>query len=610
MRPRPRAITALIWAFAVLVAGAGTLALMASLDGGGGGAGGGYLASFNRKTDLADYLNGLREASGTYGSPLLLAPRSPAADLSEGGAGAYYSTTNVQVQGVDEEDIVKTDGEFLYLASYVNVTIVRAYPPDLLSIVSRIEASDILGSDLENKSLSITGLFLASGKLVVVANVYTYYPCLSCLELTLRPAVEIVPDLPHTLVAVFDVSAPEAPMLLGSVGISGYSLTSRMIGSTVYLVTQHYIWFYDQEYLLPRMWEGAESVEVDVQSIYYDPSAMDAGSYVNLLAVDLATLDSTWVSIIASYASTIYVSPQHLYLTFQKWVGQIVPVDDGLSPEVVDTALTSIYKIRLDGLEMVTVAQGDVPGWLLNQFSMDEQAPYLRVATTTDWSTPENAVYVLDEDLDLVGKLEGLAPTERIYSARFVGDTLYLVTFRQVDPLFVIDVSNPFSPQVVGELELPGFSSYLHPIDATHVLGIGREGSNVKLSLFDVSDPFHPVEMSKYIVEGQYSYSTAEYDHKAVLIDAAKELLVLPMTISSYVDSWSGFYIFDLSGQTGITLRGTVEHPDYPLRSLYIGDFLYTISGSTVKVTSLVDLSPIGSIIYQTPYWWGAEPRL
>ena len=255
---------------------------------------------------------------------------------------------------------------------------------------------------------------------------------------------------------------------------------------------------------------------------------------------------------------------------------------------------------------------------------MDEKEPFLRVATTNmffqpaEGTTMSNSVFVLDSNLNVVGSLTDIAPTERIYSARFVDDTLYLVTFRQIDPLFAIDLKDPTNPKIVGELEMPGFSSYLHPVDATHVLGIGTEDGMVKVSLYDVSDPTKPVEQSKFMLgDYDYSWSDAQYDHKAVLFDLEKQLLVIPISAyRSYGDYYTadgyitGALVLKVSVYDGISLRGIIEHKNatqyssgYVSRSLYIGDFLYTISSTMVKASTLSDLSEVGSLIYRDYYY-------
>jgi uncharacterized secreted protein with C-terminal beta-propeller domain len=237
-------------------------------------------------------------------------------------------------------------------------------------------------------------------------------------------------------------------------------------------------------------------------------------------------------------------------------------------------------------------------------------------------------------NLTTVGKLENLAVTERIYSARFMGDRAYLVTFRQIDPFFVLDLSDPADPKVAGELKIPGYSSYLHPYDADHVIGLGVENSTLKLSLFDVTNVNSPREMAKYVIEGDWTYSEALNDPKAFLFDKTKELLVIPVSITQYgvVDGdpgtfnetrketeialstqtyWQGAYVFKLTLTSGFELRGGITHQDNNTiqegywygdysknvnRALYIEDTLYTISYAKVKLNSLTDLTEIAEI--------------
>jgi len=287
---------------------------------------------------------------------------------------------------------------------------------------------------------------------------------------------------------------------------------------------------------------------------------------------------------------------------------------------------TVVHKISVSGNQIEYKTKGEVPGYVLNQFSMDEHDSYFRVATTTnswDWrGNPVNNVYVLDENMKIVGRLEDLAKGERIYSVRFIGDRAYMVTFRQVDPLFVIDLSNPTNPQVLGYLKIKGVSDYLHPYDETHLIGVGRDANEegritgMKLSLFDVSDVSNPKEVSKYVIggDGAYVYSEALYDHKAFLFSKSKNLLVLPIQISGGVmlesgkwESWQGAYVFNLDLENGFVLKGKITHVnetaeseyyyDYQSqvrRSLYMDNVLYTISSRMIKMN---DLGNIGNEI-------------
>jgi uncharacterized secreted protein with C-terminal beta-propeller domain len=301
---------------------------------------------------------------------------------------------------------------------------------------------------------------------------------------------------------------------------------------------------------------------------------------------------------------------------------------------IIETALekdyekTVIHKISVSGPNIEYKTSGEVPGRVLNQFSMDEYNGNFRIATTTGntWSgTSLNHIYVLDPSLSVIGKLENLAPKEQIYSARFMGDRAYLVTFVRTDPLFVIDLSNPYAPAVLGELKMPGFSEYLHPYDADHLIGIGqmtdengRRTGQLKLSLFDVTDVANPKEMSTYLIgeKGDYAYSEALDDHKAFLFSETKHLLVIPVSVNSwkegsYYNSYTqGAYVFDITLENGITLKGTVTHKtanastdEYYYegntavsRSLYMDSTLYTISDAKIMANSLEDLSKISEV--------------
>jgi uncharacterized secreted protein with C-terminal beta-propeller domain len=304
---------------------------------------------------------------------------------------------------------------------------------------------------------------------------------------------------------------------------------------------------------------------------------------------------------------------------------------------------TKINRAKIDQEKITFVAKGEVPGYLLNQFSMDEYKGYFRITTTTqnNWRTfseqepSKNNVYVLDMNLDIVGSLEDLAPGEQIYSTRFMGDRCYMVTFRNIDPLFVIDLSDPTAPTVLGELKVTGYSGYLHVYDENHVLGIGKETEyvlkedfawyqGIKISLFDVSDVSNPREIAKYEIGDRGTDSPILYDHKSLLFDKEKNLLVIPVMVAEidenrYDDQipdwahgefvWQGAYILDIS-LNEIELRGQITHmedgtpepyyyyysKDIVVRSLYIEDVLYTISSMKLKMNNLETLTEMNEV--------------
>ncbi|MDH5780656.1 MAG: beta-propeller domain-containing protein, partial [Candidatus Bathyarchaeota archaeon] len=197
----------------------------------------------------------------------------------------------------------------------------------------------------------------------------------------------------------------------------------------------------------------------------------------------------------------------------------------------------------------------------------------------------------------------------RIYSARFMGDRCYLVTFRQIDPFFVIDLSTPTEPEVLGYLKIEGFSGYLHPYDEDYVIGVGKQGSNLKLSLFDATNVSSPIEAAPpFIVSGDWSDSPVLMDHKAFLFDKAKQLLALPVSINHYEyytkSYWQGAYVFDISLEQGFTFRGGITHQNntsyeygYQVqRILYIEDVLYTVSEAKVKMNDMETLQLLNEV--------------
>jgi uncharacterized secreted protein with C-terminal beta-propeller domain len=299
---------------------------------------------------------------------------------------------------------------------------------------------------------------------------------------------------------------------------------------------------------------------------------------------------------------------------------------------VKESQRTIIHRIGMDRLVLKYLSEGEVPGHLLNQFSMDEYGDRFRIATTSEITSPNgwsvhNNVYVLDKNLKIVGSLEKIAPRETIYSARFMGVRLYLVTFERTDPFFAIDLSTD-TPKILGELKMPGFSNYLHPYDEDYIIGIGRETEEnkwgvetmgVKVALFDVSDVKNPRTVDVYEIGDQSTNSEVLSDHKALLFDKGKNVLSIPIeTFSDVVPlpepmpdprmqsmpvipkSWKGFYVFSIDPNDGFELKGKVDHSQtgyaYGSRSFYINDVLYTVTGSLMKMNDLDDMYEINEL--------------
>ncbi len=510
-----------------------------------------------------------------------------------------YSTTNVQVAGVDEADTVKSYEGYLYVVSNQSVFIMKAYPPEDAKIVSEIKLNETLH-----------GIFINGNRLVVLgSNACEVRILVNMIEPNRGEPSYMSYATPNTFIKVYDITNKASPVSTRNVTLDGYYFSSRMIGNFVYTIINEPVLLNGTNVKLPAIFAEGETVTMSATDIYYSGVTDYGFTFTTIFAVN-AVDDAekpTHETILLGTTRTIYVSSNSIYIAFS---GE---VDSATGAEK-----TLIYRIHIDGGNIENKASGGVPGGVLNQFSMDEYDGYLRIATTTNsWDREgvRNNVYVLNMNLGLVGKLENLALKERIYSARFMGDRCYLVTFQQVDPFFVIDLSSPGKPEVSGYLKIPGFSSYLHPYDESHIIGIGKEGDNVKMSLFDVTNVTAPTETAHFAVQGEWSDSTVLWDHKAFLFNKTRHLLAIPVVVNvaEVVDDyyytwsyWQGVYIFDVSLEHGFVLRGNVTHQEsttsylqygYEVqRILYIGNVLYTMSDRKVMMNSLETLEQIGEI--------------
>ncbi len=545
-----------------------------------------------------------------------------AASSAEDSSGASdYSTTNIQVEGVDEADIIKNDGKYIYVVSGNKVVIVDAYPAEDMEILSEIE--------VENGSVG--EIFINGDKLIVFSNEYSYVPYLE-MECAMVGCV-IPPQYQEsrTNVYIYDIKDKSNPELENEISVTGNYFSSRMIGDYVYVIANQYV---GEDVVLPSVVRDGEVEVIEPKDIYYTDIKDYGFQYTIVLAVDINNGDTNEKAVLTGRTQNIYVSQNNIYTTLTKhsaWYADAVNLD---------REKTLIHKISIDKNDIEYVASGEVPGHILNQFSMDEHNDNFRIATTIGevWNeeTSKNNVYVLDEELNIQGELEGLAPGERIYSVRFMGDRGYVVTFKKVDPLFVIDLSDPSAPEVLGKLKIPGYSDYLHPYDENHIIGIGKDTveaedenrdfawyQGVKMAIFDVSDVENPIELHKVVIGDRGTNSEALYNHKAFLFDREKELLVLPITLAEiqgektqdnqYGDyTFQGAYVYNINLEDGFELRGRVTHYDEDevakksgyyfygdknvMRSLYMDNILYTFSNLIIKANDLSDLDEINSV--------------
>jgi len=582
--------------------------------------GGNQISRFASYEQLQDFINTNAQYKAFHWRDAFLAVVGEGAVPTPSSTNDYsitdYSTTNIQVAGVDEADIVKTDGQYIYLVSGNRTIIVKASPPEQAQVLSEIE--------LEGTAI---GIFINGDRLVVFEEDTPYYPY---NDIRWGPTGEFYMPLiisPKTSIKVYDVSDRENPRLQRELSADGQYVSSRMIGDYAYVVINEPVYEEEGELSLPKIHFGGNETEIPATDIYYCNVYDYYYMYTTIMAINTQNDDQepTYETILLGASSNLYVSLNNIYLTFPVW-----------GDDVGDFGKTSIHRIHIEGAEIEPVASGEVPGMVLNQFSMDEYEGYFRVATTTYEGTSQNNVYVLDMALNITGSLTDLAPGETIYSARFMGEKGYLVTFKQVDPLFVIDLSDPSHPEELGYLKVTGYSDYLHPYDENHIIGIGKETTDagefawyqgVKISLFDVSDVNNPVEVDKEIIGHRGTDSPVLRDHKAFLLDKSRNLLVMPVLVAEVDVSdypagvpswaygepvWQGAYVFDVSLDEGFNLKGRITHienlsdleEDYyysysPFsveRSLYIDDVLYTISDAKIKMNSLENLDYINEV--------------
>ena len=448
-------------------------------------------------------------ARGGLGDQVMLLEESAVSDTASSSAdtGAVssstdYSQTNVREAGVDEGDVVKTDGKYLYILksdSSVKIVDIQSSEMELVSTVT-----------LDQLNESIEEIYLEDNQLILVTSGYD-----SSME-EQESDVYTVDRYTYAAVSVYDISDREHPQQTGRMTQEGTYRQSRKNGNYFYLLTQYSPSIgesVDDSDVMPLVNEE----KVTVNNIYL-PSDLNQPDYLVVSGTDLSDLQNpVSTKAIVSGASDFYMSTDSLYICCQNW-------EHGKSS-------TQILKFSCVDGEITASNMAELPGYLNDTFSLDEYDGYLRVLTTEDGNGESNNLFVLDEDMNTISTIRDMASGETIRSARFVGDMGYFVTFRQTDPLFCVDLSDPENPEILSELKISGFSSYLHMYGENRLLGIGYEAdedtgiqTGVKLSMFDISDPENVTEENKYVIKDAY-YLPFDYNYKAITIDADKNLI-------------------------------------------------------------------------------------
>lgn len=512
-----------------------------------------------------------------------------------------YSTTNVQVQNVDEADIVKTDGEYIYYVSNNRVNILRA---DGLDVLSEIRVNT------DTEKFYVSELYLKDDKLIAIGNFQIIEENEEVKD-EYRNSLYYRSNVKNlTKAIVYDISDKSNPVRLRDVALDGNYVNSRMVGDNLYFISRNYKYYYDNmpEYdILPVVQDSVVSEEckvVECTDIIYFKNTNDT-TFMMVGGFNINEDEEVYVETFFGAGNLVYADEDSLYLTRTIYN---------------EENKTIIYKFLLNNSRIMLQASGEVDGSLNNQFSMDEYNGNLRLATTSQIvitpnkfedvgdgiskvtrgeTTTVNNLIVLDENLKEIGRIDNLAEGERIYSVRFIGNVGYMVTFKQIDPLFVIDLSDPTNPTVKGELKIPGYSSYLHPYDETHIIGIGYNtkdngwggvtNSTMKMSMFDVSDLENPQEVFNVNIGTDYAHSDVTYNHKVLFYKASEDLIGFPVRYNSndYRDNTEGFIIFKINLESSeFETYGEIMKPnDYRSnvqRIIYIGDVLYELSTNNI----------------------------
>lgn len=596
------------------------------------------LIKFKSESEFKDYiLKSANNNAGYFGSRNMMdsATVSPQTTVGAGKSAVAperYSSTNVQVIGIDEPDIVKTDGKNLYLSQkdnyyYYSMPRIGLVAPDYMPSpmpTTKTSIYNVLPIDKISelsKIDEIGDLMISSGKLIIISR---------------------------NKLTTYDVTNAQNPKKTFEYKFDDrFSYVSaRLKGQELTLMLQS---SYSQNYpcVLPLLTSSLGDITLRCTDIYYSNS-LDSDTIFTILKFDVDKGNvkaSQSIMTQSEYTSNIYMSNDNLYLTYKQpfaYSRAMVELYKAVNSNYISSQMydnfdrilsyniseqskvneiQSIYSkfsqgldkdnllkfendfknkseeyikknlrkysqstqiVKLSNNDLSILAKGNVSGVLLNQFSLDEYNGNLRVVTTIDPRffgfvnsnlSTENDVYVLDPKLNKIGELKGLGLTERVYSARFIGDRAYIVTFRQIDPFYVIDMSEPASPKVAGELKIPGYSGYLHQIGKDKILGVGMENNNLKLSIFDTSDPKNPKEYSKYSTS---SYgSEVLQNHHAFLHDADMKLFFIP--------SYDGGMIFSYDQNYNIVLKKAIS--GYSIqRAVYVNNYMYIISQDKIII--------------------------
>lgn len=545
-----------------------------------------------------------------------------------------YSTTNIQVENVDEADIVKTDGDYIYSISEDNVIITDAKDPKQPKVVATIQSED---DDIPED------IILYKDKLVVISTkgnqTQRYY----------------YNNRMNTVVKIYNITSREKPVLTKSYEMYEPYYTSRCVDNVLYVISSGNLRKEDDEIVVGYNEDNMEK-EMSIDKIKYLKDVKTTKQTL-ISTVDLNNetadikLDSYLMNI-----SNAYVSENAIYLLNQKYNNDskipikllfgfkgVFGLEDYYEMDSESGYYTEIYKFDIkENVEYK--AKTKVKGKTINQYSLDEKDNHLRIAL---YDNDGSRVAIFDEDLKQIGISDNVAKGEKMYSSRFIGDKVYFVTYKTIDPLFVMDLSNETKPKVLGKLKIPGYSTYLHPYDENHIIGIGMETKEIinrnsngkvisttakvvgmKMALFDVSNVNSPVQISSVVIGDSRTTSAILTNPKALLFSKEKSLIAIPVNnysqdfevtssnnyetmINNYTKyskpyNAEGYFVYNINVQDGFKLKGVITHEKTNatyyysnsklLRGLYIDNNLYTVSETMIKVNELDSLKAVGEL--------------
>lgn len=540
-----------------------------------------------------------------------------------------YSKTNIQVENVDEADITKTDGNYIYSISENNVVITDARNPEQVKVLKKFNPEEYA---------SPVDLILNGNQLVVISQTTSFSG--------------------NTFVTVYDISDKQKPLLQKSYTVNKKYYTSRCINNKLYVISNGYLKKIENKKAIDREYtEDGQTKQIPLENIKYLEDLKDNNETI-ITVVDLKNVRNNIQ--IGSYlldVTNAYVSENNIYLADYSYnyinnkppvksifgLKGLLGIADHFDSDYSTVRETEIYKFRINDGNLEYVARGKVQGETINQYSMDEKNNHLRIASYDNEGT---SITIFDETMHKIGQTAKLAKGEKMYSSRFIGNKAYLITYKQIDPLWVVDLSNEKNPQVLGELKISGYSAYLHPYDENHLIGIGMETKTtsnkdingrvtssstrvvgMKMALFDISDFSNPTAIATTVIGDSRTTSAILTNPKALLFSKEKQLLAIPVNnytsdfevtdssdletiISSYKSynknyKGEGYAVYKINLTEGFKLKGVITHEKtinssddvvysyygYPtkqmLRGIYINNDLYTVSEDEIRVNNL-----------------------